>query len=63
MSSALNEESVNNNSHLLIIYKYLNCKNRIDQVIVKLDAAYYYAVSIIFLVRNINKNPISLFSH
>jgi hypothetical protein len=33
----------------------------LDQVIVKLDAAYYYAVRITFLVRNINKNEISLF--
>jgi hypothetical protein len=63
MNSALNEESINNNSHLLKIYEYLNWKNHIDQVIVKLDAAYYYAVRIIFLVRNINKNEISLFSH
>jgi hypothetical protein len=62
-SSALNEESVNNNSHFLKIYKYLNWKNHIDQVIVKLDAAYYYAVTKIFLVRNINKNEIPLFSH
>jgi len=46
MSSALNEQSVNNNSHPLKIYKYLNWKNLIDQVIVKLDAAYYYAVRI-----------------
>jgi len=63
MSSALNEQSVNNNSHPLKIYKYLNWKNLIDQVIVKLDAAYYYAVRITFLVRNINKNEISLSSH
>ena len=63
MSSALNEESINNNCHLLKIYKYLNWKNHIDQVILKLDAAYYYAVRIIFLVRNINENDISLFSH
>ena len=63
MTSALNEESVNNNAHLLKIYKYVNWKNHADQVIVKLDAAYYFAVRIIFLVRNINKNEVFLYSH
>jgi len=63
LGSVLNEESVNNKSYLLKIYKNLNWKNHTDQAIVNLDAAYYYTVSIMFLVRNINKNEISLISH
>jgi hypothetical protein len=55
MSMALNEGSVNKKSLLLKIYKYMNWKNHIDQVIVKLDAA-CYAVRIILLVRNIDTN-------